>query len=404
MVVGYDDRLTSELLPKIVQPVYSTATSPETVLAPPLKLSDKEVLDAVVVSAKQFAQLETEGQVTRLPTLIPARPGYRLWIDEAFQAQYGPEKDVRRILNDFANQKIQSGIRSLKNRDYSAAERDMQAALNADRSSLSPVYLAAAIRGATGQSRHLPALKLLASSIEPGKDKEVESWYEFGESFSPAKSRAVWSRITDAFYAAVERLIQWLQWLRRITGWKYVRDAIHAKRLPRPTEGKNIRDAVQDAARWSEPRRLQRAESRARVFHEAWPVDEVDRRKFLQRCRESSEVIIEDEAEWRALGAEPWAYVVPEAIEFRERRGRLSAMLQMLDVVRSLHRQLSKLPPAVKQSAEKLFETNALETNTGFKGFARAQIVHQKSAEKPLKNGNGLGHLAHAQVAQQSQN
>lgn len=173
-VIGYASVLTSELVPRIVPPIFRSKTQLEIVLLPPYHLEGDRVCDVWDGREEDLERAVRAGQVTRIDSPMEARTEHHLWIDEALRPHYEPAPEVEQELLRLAHRKVHEAQDALAEGRLDDALRLSQNALSADDRCLNALLIKACVYELRGEMGKVKILNRLAERITPGTD--LFSW------------------------------------------------------------------------------------------------------------------------------------------------------------------------------------------------------------------------------------
>ena len=174
-VVAYADRLEPGMTPTIVPPVFRFRSEPAKVVFPPFRFEGNRVINGTVGFAKELRGFEQQGEVTKLPEVLSARPGYELWVDEDMSVKYEPDSEVEKKLRGKAEDAIRQAKRAFLEGRFDAAEKFITTALSADDRLVEPFIISAAIGRIHGNLARVDLMRQAASSHCTGEsfDEDV---------------------------------------------------------------------------------------------------------------------------------------------------------------------------------------------------------------------------------------
>jgi hypothetical protein len=149
-IVGYANVLDKTMLPSVVPPVFRLKADTGRILLPPYSFNAGYLCNATEVGASELEQLRDGEEITLFDTVLPARNGFELWIDQSYEFHYQPFDEVRRELGRIACEALDQATAALRERDLPRAERLAGVAISADDKRVGPLVIKAAIRRANG--------------------------------------------------------------------------------------------------------------------------------------------------------------------------------------------------------------------------------------------------------------
>ena len=176
-IVGYADCLSEEFVPQVVPPIFRQRGTRDRIIMPPFLIEGEEVKKAAAVSASDLESAVLRGQATRLGTVIPARPGNRLWVDESFEPHYESSETVFERLHAIAQRRAREAQQALVDGRIERAVRLAQAAISADDGCLNAILVKALIHRIQGDQASVEILTDIGETIVPGAD--LRSWVDF---------------------------------------------------------------------------------------------------------------------------------------------------------------------------------------------------------------------------------
>jgi hypothetical protein len=216
-IIGYADCLSEEFVPQVVPPIFRPRGASDRVVMPPFLIEGYEVTDVEPGLASDFKSAILRGQATRLATVIAARPGYRLWVDESFEPHYEPSEAVSEKLRKIAQRKAREAQQALVEGQMEEAMHLAQAAISADDGCLNAILVKALAHRLEDDQASVEILSDIAETVAPGAD--LISWVDFfaalvleqaaREAYRSASSPA--SLIAEAapVYGALSESIGW---------------------------------------------------------------------------------------------------------------------------------------------------------------------------------------------------
>ncbi|MCP3959890.1 MAG: hypothetical protein GY719_18760 [bacterium] len=176
-IIGYADSLSRSLVPQVVPPVFRLVDEPERILMPPFRIMGDRVTAAASGCEADFERAVKRGQATRFEVAVPARPAFRLWIDEALEPHYEDADKVSRALLQLAHKRARKAQEALAGGRLAEASRHAQAAIAADDGCLNAILVKALVHQLEGDHDSVEILTEIAELIVPGAD--LKSWILF---------------------------------------------------------------------------------------------------------------------------------------------------------------------------------------------------------------------------------
>lgn len=168
-VVGYADVVATELLPRVVPPIFRRRASPDDFYLPPCRLEGARLVAAQHVTQAEIFAARARGEVT-LHAPQPARRHHVLWLDEAGELRYESAPAVAEQLKRFSRDQLTRAETALVARAHAEAGRRAQAALNADGKNLSALVIKAVVALETQHAQRVERLRHVALSVDPEYD------------------------------------------------------------------------------------------------------------------------------------------------------------------------------------------------------------------------------------------
>jgi hypothetical protein len=144
-IVGYADTLTTDLLPRLVAPIYRRRSKPGEFVIPPFAFEDGKVVGAAQSAEVDFERALADGQATQIKTPLPAKAGYQLWIDRNGAPQYAPAREVSVQLRHLASDHVRKAEEAFRKGSYEEASRLAQVAIAADERCLDALLVKAVV-------------------------------------------------------------------------------------------------------------------------------------------------------------------------------------------------------------------------------------------------------------------
>lgn len=177
LIIGYADSLSEAFVPQVVPPIFRLRNKPQTVVMPPFRIENDRIVEAHAGTAADLERAVVRGQATHIDVDIDARPGYRLWIDEAFKPHYEPAEVVADTLRRLAQRKARAAQDALTQGRLAEAMRLAQTAISADDGCLNAILVKALVHQLEGDQASVEILIEIAGMIVP--DADFQAWIEF---------------------------------------------------------------------------------------------------------------------------------------------------------------------------------------------------------------------------------
>lgn len=200
-IIGYAERLTEDLLPRMVVPVFRFRHEPNEVLMPPYRPETSHIHGGVRGTVLELATAEAQGRFTALESPISAQPGHRLWIDRSFQPRYEPETEARRHLSEIAKQSAAASKEALRENRYEEALDLAQEAISADESCIDAVLTKAIVHRLLGNEGRVALLADVAAAIDPHID--FNSWIDLYQARQQLRAGASQDPVHRADHASL---------------------------------------------------------------------------------------------------------------------------------------------------------------------------------------------------------
>ena len=149
-IIGYANTFAETMLPSVAPPVFRLKAEPGRAFLPPYSFSAGVLCNATEVSVSELEELRDSGEITLFDGVLPARIGFELWVDQAFECQYRPFDEARQELARIASEAIEQAAGALREGDLPRAERLAGIAISADDRKAEPLAIKAAIRRSLG--------------------------------------------------------------------------------------------------------------------------------------------------------------------------------------------------------------------------------------------------------------
>lgn len=176
-IIGYADCLSGEFVPQVVPPIFRQRGADDRLVMPPFLIEGEEVTEADAGFASDLKRAVLRGQATRLDTIIAARPGHSLWVDESFEPHYEPSEIVVKKLRAIAQSRARKAQEALAKGHAERAMRLAQTAISADDGCLNAILVKALVHRLEGDQASVEILTDIAETIVPGAD--LRAWVDF---------------------------------------------------------------------------------------------------------------------------------------------------------------------------------------------------------------------------------
>lgn len=163
-VVGYATKLSDEMLPTVVTPVFRVTDDGDRYLMPPFRIRDGRVHGACIVGSGECENLAAREEITLLDAPVEARDRHELWIDHERRARYEPAAQVADNLRKLAKGALQDAERCLSKRELERADRLASVARSADPLIVESLAIKAAIRRHKGDHAAAETMEELAKA------------------------------------------------------------------------------------------------------------------------------------------------------------------------------------------------------------------------------------------------
>ena len=202
-VIGYATSLSRTMVPTTVAPVFSLRGNPESVLFPPFHMHEGNVCEGTWGTLDEFDTFARRGEVTALPSPIPARTDYELWIDADMDPQYESIPDAEEHLGAIAESHLLAAETALRQGELDKADRLAGVALCANDRLLDPLAIRAAIRR---RQKREGAVRVMAKLAAPRykQDEFVARMEHFAAMIPPTVGRPMAE-------VALKRPMDWLR-------------------------------------------------------------------------------------------------------------------------------------------------------------------------------------------------
>lgn len=164
-IVGYGNVLNDDMLPSVVAPVFRLRSDATRASLPPYFFNAGFLCNATEVSQSELEDLRDSNEITLFDDAFPARAGFELWIDQAFQRHYQPRDEANRELSRIAAEAIENATDALHRGNLEEAERLSGVAISADDTKLEPLAIKAAIRRRKGNDAGERLMTELAAPV-----------------------------------------------------------------------------------------------------------------------------------------------------------------------------------------------------------------------------------------------
>ena len=144
-VVAYATRLTSDMLPTVVPPVFRMRGDSERFFVPPFRLSGEWLVGATEISGAEYRGLCDDARMTPLPAALRAEPDHELWVGLDKAVTYAPHGEIDRKRRTEAMRFVAAAQQSLREGDQAAALRHTNCAASADDRIVEPCAIKAAL-------------------------------------------------------------------------------------------------------------------------------------------------------------------------------------------------------------------------------------------------------------------
>jgi hypothetical protein len=173
-IVGYADTLTTDLLPRLVAPIYRRRSKPGEFVIPPFAFEDGKVVGAAQSAEVDFERALADGQATQIKTPLPAKAGYQLWIDRNGAPQYAPAREVSVQLRHLASDHVRKAEEAFRKGSYEEASRLAQVAIAADERCLDALLVKAVVLKQEGKQEEIEVIGDIAKVLVPDVDFESQ--------------------------------------------------------------------------------------------------------------------------------------------------------------------------------------------------------------------------------------
>jgi|SRR5580658_169059 hypothetical protein len=164
-IVGYGNVLTNDMLPSVVPPVFRLRSDANRALLPPYSFNAGFLCNATEVSQSELEDLRHSNEITLFGDAFPARAGFELWVDQAFQPHYQPRDEANRKLSRIAAEGIKNAGEALRRGNLEEAQRLSGIAISADDKRVEPLAIKAAIRRVQGNETGERLMAELAAPV-----------------------------------------------------------------------------------------------------------------------------------------------------------------------------------------------------------------------------------------------
>lgn len=166
-VVGSDDRLSDEMVPMVVSPIFHL-TDGKYLLAP-YTIEGGVVYGGQVIPESRFQQLLEAESLTELPSPLQAHPDFDLWVDQEGEVQYEPMGEVSAKLKSIANDCVAEAKDMLLKGEHDGADILCRRAFRANERLVDALVIRALVADLKGEAaRYRPILeKLIEDLVTP---------------------------------------------------------------------------------------------------------------------------------------------------------------------------------------------------------------------------------------------